>query len=160
MGRAGIVNLSNFFDTSEFANNEARQFLGSAFVNSAGFKSGISAPGFMGEYHRKAEREWLDGIVFRAGYAVSRTERAYLGRRDRTADDAARAAGQVPVWGNDRQRFASRRGAGIPCRVRPVAFAEPWRLRVLCLEQLGSRITRAWPGQAILQRRGPVEVRG
>lgn len=76
-GRVGIINLSDFFDTNEFANNEARQFLSSAFVNSAGYKSGISAPGFMGEYHRKVDRDWLQGLVFRLGYAVSRTERAF-----------------------------------------------------------------------------------
>lgn len=77
VGRIGIVNLSDFFDTNEFANNEARQFLNSAFVNSAAYKSGISAPGFMGEYHRTVSRDWLQGVVFRAGYAVSRTERAF-----------------------------------------------------------------------------------
>lgn len=77
VGRIGIVNLSDFFDTSEFANNEARQFMNSAFVNSSGYKSGISAPGFMGEYHRTVDRDWLQGIVFRAGYAISRTERAF-----------------------------------------------------------------------------------
>ena len=77
VGRVGIVNLSDFFDTNEFANNEARQFLNSAFVNSAAYKSGISAPGLMGEYHRSVGRDWLQGLVFRAGYAISRTERAF-----------------------------------------------------------------------------------
>ncbi len=77
VGRVGIINLSDFFDTNEFANNEARQFLSSAFVNSAGYKSGISAPGFMGEYHRKINRDWLQGVILRTGYAVSRTERAF-----------------------------------------------------------------------------------
>ncbi len=76
-GRIGIINLSDFFDTSEFANNEARQFISTAFVNSAGYKTGISAPGFMGEFRRRVDRDWLGGIVLRGGYAVSRTERAF-----------------------------------------------------------------------------------
>lgn len=77
VGRMGIINLSDFFDTNDFANNEARQFLSSAFVNSAAYKTGISAPGLMGEYHRKTNGDWLQKVVFRTGYAISRTERAF-----------------------------------------------------------------------------------
>jgi len=79
-GRAGIINLTDYFDTNLFANNEARQFVNSAFVNSAAFKTGISAPGVMAEYERPPwlfNPPWLDGIVLRAGYAVSSTERAF-----------------------------------------------------------------------------------
>jgi len=76
-GRAGIIDLTDYFDTSLFANNEARQFLNGAFVNSAAFKTGISAPGLMGAYTRKIDKDWLEAIVIRAGYAVSRIERAF-----------------------------------------------------------------------------------
>ena len=76
-GRIGLIDLSDFFDTNALANNESRQFLNSSLVNSAGYKAGFVAPGAMGEYRRKIDRDWLDGAVFRAGYAVSRTERAF-----------------------------------------------------------------------------------
>ncbi len=77
IGRVGVIDLADFFDTNLFANNESRQFLNSAFVNSPGYKTGFSAPGFMGEYYRKTDRDWLTGVVLRAGYAVSRTDRAF-----------------------------------------------------------------------------------
>lgn len=79
-GRAGIVDLTDFFDTNLFANNEARQFINGAFSNGAAFKTGVSAPGFMFEYERDPwlfQPDWLDRIVLRGGYAVSRTERAF-----------------------------------------------------------------------------------
>lgn len=76
-GRVGVIDLADFFDTSLFANNESRQFVNTAFVNSPGYKTGFSAPGLMGEYYRKTRQDWLTGLVFRAGYAVSRTERAF-----------------------------------------------------------------------------------
>jgi len=77
MGRAGIIDLSDYFDTNLFANNEARQFVNSSFVNSAAYKAAISAPGVMAAYHRRVKRDWLEGVVVRAGYAVSRTDRAF-----------------------------------------------------------------------------------
>jgi len=76
-GRAGLIDLADFFDTNTFANNESRQFLNSAMVNSAAYKAGIVAPGIMAEYRRQIHRDWLDGAVLRVGYAVSRTERAF-----------------------------------------------------------------------------------
>ncbi|MBK9170550.1 MAG: carbohydrate porin [Bryobacterales bacterium] len=79
-GRAGLVNLTDFFDTNLFANNEARQFLNGAFTNGAAFKTGISAPGAIAEYDRSPwllKAPWLDRIVLRAGYILSQTERAF-----------------------------------------------------------------------------------
>jgi len=79
-GRAGIINLTDFFDTNLFANNEARQFLNGAFTNGAAFKTGISAPGLMAEYERPPwllKAPWLDRIIVRGGYALSQTERAF-----------------------------------------------------------------------------------
>lgn len=79
-GRAGIINLTDFFDTNLFANNEARQFLNAAFENGAAFKTGISAPGVMGEYTREPwlfRPAWLRHIVLRGGYALSQTARAF-----------------------------------------------------------------------------------
>ncbi len=79
-GRAGIVNLTDYFDANLFANNEARQFLNGAFTNGAAFSTGISAPGFMLEYDRPpwlVDASWIDGIVLRGGYALSQTERAF-----------------------------------------------------------------------------------
>lgn len=79
-GRAGIVNLTDFFDTNVFANNEARQFLNGAFTNGAAFSTGISAPGLMVEYDRSPwllDAAWIDKMTVRAGYALSRTERAF-----------------------------------------------------------------------------------
>jgi hypothetical protein len=79
-GRAGIINLTDFFDTNLFANNEARQFLNGALSNGAAFKTGISAPGVMAEYERQPwllDAPWLDRLIVRAGYALSRTERAF-----------------------------------------------------------------------------------
>lgn len=73
----GIIDLSDLFDTNDFANNEARQFLNGSFVNSGGYKGATIAPGFMGEYRRTVERDWLRRLVFRTGYAVSRTARAF-----------------------------------------------------------------------------------
>jgi hypothetical protein len=76
-GRVGMIDLTDFFDTNLFANNEARQFLNSSLVNSSGFKTGLVAPGVMGEYRKKMHESWLDGAVLRGGYAVSRTARAF-----------------------------------------------------------------------------------
>jgi hypothetical protein len=79
-GRAGVINLTDFFDTNLFANNEARQFTNGAFSNGAAFKTGISAPGLMAEYERPPwlfQPPWLDRIVVRGGYALSKTERAF-----------------------------------------------------------------------------------
>jgi len=75
--RAGVVNFSDFFDANLFANNEARQFLNSSLVNNAAYKAGISAPGLMGEFQRKVERDWLRNVVLRTGYGVSQTARAF-----------------------------------------------------------------------------------
>lgn len=75
--RAGILNLSDDFDTNRFANNEARQFLNSALVKSSAYKTGISSPGLVVSYQRNLQRGWLEGIVLRGGYALSRTERAF-----------------------------------------------------------------------------------
>ena len=77
VGRMGILDLSDYFDTNEFANNEARQFLSSALVNSAAYKSAISAPGLMVEYHRKMRGTRVNGAVVRLGYGLSQTERAF-----------------------------------------------------------------------------------
>jgi hypothetical protein len=77
LARAGILNLSDDFDTNLFANNEARQFLNAALVNSSAYKTGISAPGAVVSYQPSFERDWLTGVVLRGGYAVSRTERAF-----------------------------------------------------------------------------------
>ena len=77
VARTGILDISDYLDTNEFANNEARQFLNGAFVNGAGFKSGIGAPGLVAEYQRPLDREWLQGMVFRVGSAFSRTDRAF-----------------------------------------------------------------------------------
>lgn len=77
VGRVGVIDFSDFFDVNEFANNEARQFINSALVNSTAFKTGIVAPGFMAEYHRQTRWDWLREAVVRGGYAVSRTERAF-----------------------------------------------------------------------------------
>ncbi len=76
-GRIGIINLSDFFDTNSFANNEARQFINEGFINSAGFKTGISAPGLMGQYFREIGKGKLRQMIFRAGYAMSQTNRAF-----------------------------------------------------------------------------------
>jgi hypothetical protein len=76
-GRIGVIDISDFFDTNTFANNESRQYLNSALVNSTAYKAGFSAPGLMGEYRRKMPYDWLDGAVLRVGYTVSRTERAF-----------------------------------------------------------------------------------
>lgn len=97
-GRVGVIDLTDFFDANEFANNEARQFLGSAFVNSPAYKGGVSAPGLMGEYHRDLDRDWLEGVVLRTGYAVTRTARAFTS----------------PIWTNElqlRTRFGGRAGS-------------------------------------------------
>ncbi|MBI4463328.1 MAG: carbohydrate porin [Acidobacteria bacterium] len=75
--RGGVLDLSDYFDTNLFANNEARQFLNSALVNSAGYKTGISTPGLVAAYQRKMGGDWLESIVIRGGFAVSRTERAF-----------------------------------------------------------------------------------
>jgi hypothetical protein len=77
VGRVGILDLSDYFDTNEFANNEARQFLSSALVTSAAYKSAISAPGLMVEYHREVRGARVNGAVVRLGYGLSRTERAF-----------------------------------------------------------------------------------
>jgi len=76
-GRVGILDLTDYFDASLFANNEARQFLNGAFVNSAAFKTGVSAPGLVGEYERPLKRPSVESLVVRAGYAITRTERAF-----------------------------------------------------------------------------------
>ena len=76
LGRVGVISLSDFFDTNEFANNEARQFLNAAFVNSPAYKAGIGAPGFMAEYRRPVDLWLVEGLKVRTGYAVSRTFRA------------------------------------------------------------------------------------
>jgi hypothetical protein len=77
LGRVGIISLSDLFDTSEFANNEARQFMNAAFVNSPGYKAGVSAPGFMAEYRRPADLGLVEGLTVRTGYGVTRTFRAF-----------------------------------------------------------------------------------
>lgn len=77
IGRVGIVDLSDYFDASIFANNEARQFLNAAFVNSAAFKLTGSKPGLEAEYHRRLHGQALTGLVVRAGYAASRIDRAF-----------------------------------------------------------------------------------
>lgn len=76
-GRIGVIDLTDFFDTNEFANNEMRQFLNSSFVNAPAFKGGVGAPGAMAEYTRTLDRGSLREAVVRAGYAVSRSERAF-----------------------------------------------------------------------------------
>lgn len=96
-GRVGVIDITDFFDANEFANNEARQFLSNAFVNSPAFKGGVSAPGLMGEYRRDLDRDWLDGIVLRTGYAITRTARAFTS----------------PIWTNEvelQTRFGGRSG--------------------------------------------------
>ena len=75
--RAGVLDISDYFDTNEFANNEVRQFVNSAFVNGAGYKTGVTAPGLVGEFERPLSHDNLRGLVLRLGYAVSRTERAF-----------------------------------------------------------------------------------
>jgi len=77
LGQIGIVDFSDFFDTNEFANNEVRQFLNSAFVNSAAYKTAIGAPGAAGEYSRALQGDRLTNLRLRAGYAVSRTDKAF-----------------------------------------------------------------------------------
>ena len=75
--RAGVFDVSDYFDTNQFANNEVRQFVNSAFVNGAAYKTGVVAPGLVGEYERPLSYDRLRGVAFRVGYAVSRTERAF-----------------------------------------------------------------------------------
>ena len=75
--RAGVLDVSDYFDTNQFANNEVRQFVNSAFVNGAAYKTGVVAPGLVGEYERPLSYDRLRGVAFRVGYAVSRTERAF-----------------------------------------------------------------------------------
>ncbi|MEW5977333.1 MAG: carbohydrate porin [Acidobacteriota bacterium] len=97
VGRVGVIDLTDYFDTNLFANNEARQFVNSAFVNNAAYKAGISAPGFMAAYHRPIHHEWLEALVVRAGYAVSRIDRAFTS----------------PVWSGELElqtRFHGRQG--------------------------------------------------
>lgn len=77
VGRVGVIDFSDYFDTNDFANNEARQFINGAFVNSVAFKGGVSAPGFMAEYNPGFKEGWLQGAVFRMGYGISRVERAF-----------------------------------------------------------------------------------
>jgi hypothetical protein len=77
LGRAGVIDFSDYFDANEFANNEARQFLNAAFVNSVAFKGAVSAPGFMTEYNPGFRQRWLQDAVFRVGYGISRIERAF-----------------------------------------------------------------------------------
>ena len=43
--RAGVLDVSDYFDTNQFANNEVRQFVNSAFVNGAAYKSGSRRSG-------------------------------------------------------------------------------------------------------------------
>jgi hypothetical protein len=76
-GRIGVIDLTDYFDTNLFANNEARQFLNYAFVNNPAFKGGIVAPGVMAEYHHPVNRDWLHALVIKGGYAVTRTDRAF-----------------------------------------------------------------------------------
>ena len=97
-GRVGVIDLTDFFDTNEFANNEMRQFLNSAFVNAPAFKGGVGAPGAMAEYNRTLDRGSLRGAVVRLGYAVSRTERAFTS----------------PLWNTEvelRTLFSGKRGS-------------------------------------------------
>lgn len=77
LGRAGVISLSDLFDTSEFANNEARQFLNAAFVNSPAYKGGVGAPGFMLEYRRPVDLPWVEELAVRTGYGITRTFRAF-----------------------------------------------------------------------------------
>ncbi len=77
LGQLGVVDFSDFFDTNAFANNEVRQFLNTAFVNAAAYKTAIGAPGMMGEFNANWQRNWLDGVVFRSGYAIARTEKMF-----------------------------------------------------------------------------------
>jgi hypothetical protein len=77
VGRVGVIDFSDYFDANEFANNEARQFMNGAFVNSLAFKGAVSAPGFMAEYTPGFTRGWLRNVEFRVGYGISRTERAF-----------------------------------------------------------------------------------
>jgi hypothetical protein len=77
LGRVGVLDFSDYFDANEFANNEARQFINAAFVNSAAFKGGLSAPGFMVELDPSFKQGWLRGAVFRMGYGITRIERAF-----------------------------------------------------------------------------------
>jgi hypothetical protein len=77
LGRVGVLDFSDYFDANEFANNEARQFINGAFVNSAAFKGGLSAPGFMVELDPSFKQGWLRGAVFRMGYGITRIERAF-----------------------------------------------------------------------------------
>jgi len=76
-GRIGVIDLTDYFDTNIFANNEARQFLNYAFVNDPAFKGGIVAPGVMAEYHHPMNRDWLNALEIKGGYAVTRTNRAF-----------------------------------------------------------------------------------
>lgn len=87
LGRLGVISLSDLFDTSEFANNESRQFLNAALVNSPAFKGGIGAPGFMFEYRRGVDLAGVEELAVRTGYGITRTFRALTS----------------PVWTNEVQ---------------------------------------------------------
>ncbi len=73
----GVIDFSDFFDMNEFANNEVRQFLNSAFVNSSAYKTAIGAPGAVGDFRKSVDRDWLRGIAIRGGYAVARADRVF-----------------------------------------------------------------------------------
>ena len=75
--RAGVLDISDYFDTNQFANNEVRQFVNSAFVNGAAYKTGVIAPGLVGEYERPLDHGRFKGVALRLGYAFSRTDRAF-----------------------------------------------------------------------------------
>lgn len=118
--RAGILDLTDFFDNNALANNEVRQFLNSSLVNSAGYKTGLIVPGVMGEYSRRLQNGALEGIVVRASYAVSTTERAFtsplwtgevelqtLWRGRRGAWRFGGAIGNVPGAGSVRNFYTS-----------------------------------------------------
>lgn len=94
LGRVGVISLSDLFDTSEFANNEARQFLNAAFVNSPAYKGGVGAPGFMLEYRRPVDFGAVEALTVRSGYGITRTFRALTS----------------PLWTNEIEAQVSVRG--------------------------------------------------
>ena len=53
----GLIDLSNYFDTNELANDETTQFLASAFVNSNVFDAPGNGPGIRGSY---SFADWVD----------------------------------------------------------------------------------------------------
>ncbi len=160
VGRVGVIDFGDFFDVNEFANNEARQFINSALVNSTAFKTGLVAPGFVGEYYRQARRDWLRAVIFRAGYAVSRTERAFTSPVwNGEVELRALVRGRTAALRIGRQRSRRRRHQRLLPQLRPLAFAARRHLRAVRDQQHRAGIAGARAGAPVLQRRRPVAVR-